>query len=167
VIEPIRGNIDTRMRKLKEESFSAIILAAAGLERMQWNGNITEFLPVDISLPAVGQGALAIECRENDAELLALLDKLNDKDTALAVKAERAFLRTLEGGCQVPIAAYANVADDRVSLTGLVAEPDGGTILKEKMESEDPEALGVNLAYKLKEQGADEILEKVYKDNQA
>lgn len=167
VIEPIRGNIDTRMRKLKEESFSAIILAAAGLERMQWNGNITEFLPVEISLPAVGQGALAIECRADDAELLALLDKLNDKDTALAVKAERAFLRTLEGGCQVPIAAHATVTEDKVSLTGLVADPDGHTILKENMESDDPEALGVNLAYKLKEQGAGDILEKVYKENQA
>ncbi|GED13280.1 hydroxymethylbilane synthase [Aneurinibacillus migulanus] len=167
VIEPIRGNIDTRMRKLKEESFSAIILAAAGLERMQWNGNITEFLPVEISLPAVGQGALAIECRADDKELLALLDKLNDKDTALAVKAERAFLRTLEGGCQVPIAAHATVTDDKVSLTGLVADPDGHTILKENMESDDPEALGVNLAYKLKEQGAGDILEKVYKENQA
>lgn len=167
VIEPIRGNIDTRMRKLKEESFSAIILAAAGLERMQWNGNITEFLPVEISLPAVGQGALAIECRADDKELLALLDKLNDKDTALAVKAERAFLRTLEGGCQVPIAAHATVTDDKVSLTGLVADPDGHTILKENMESNDPEALGVNLAYKLKEQGAGDILEKVYKENQA
>ncbi|MED4731757.1 hydroxymethylbilane synthase [Aneurinibacillus migulanus] len=167
VIEPIRGNIDTRMRKLKEESFSAIILAAAGLERMQWNGNITEFLPVEISLPAVGQGALAIECRADDKELLALLDKLNDKDTALAVKAERAFLRTLEGGCQVPIAAHATVTDDKVSLTGLVADPDGHTILKENMESDDPEALGVHLAYKLKEQGAGDILEKVYKENQA
>ncbi|GEN33003.1 MULTISPECIES: hydroxymethylbilane synthase [Aneurinibacillus] len=167
VIEPIRGNIDTRMRKLKEESFSAIILAAAGLERMQWKGEITEFLPVEVSLPAVGQGALAIECREDDTELLGLLSKLNDSDTMLATRAERAFLRTLEGGCQVPIAAHATVTEGLISLTGFVGDPDGHTVLKESMEDENPETLGVNLANKLKEQGADKILEKVYKDNQA
>jgi hydroxymethylbilane synthase len=166
VIEPIRGNIDTRMRKLKEESFSAIILAAAGLERMQWKGEITEFLPVEVSLPAVGQGALAIECRENDQELLDLLSKLNDKDTALAVQAERAFLRTLEGGCQVPIAAHATVTDDIISLTGLVADPDGKTVLKESMEHRNPETLGIELAQKLKAQGAGEILAQVNKENQ-
>ncbi|MBN6186558.1 hydroxymethylbilane synthase [Aneurinibacillus sp. BA2021] len=167
VIEPIRGNIETRMRKLKEENFSAIILAAAGLERMEWKGNITEFLPVDVSLPAVGQGALAIECRENDAEVLALLAKLNDPDTARAVEAERAFLRTLEGGCQVPIAAHATVTGETVSLTGLVADPEGLTVLKETMESTQPEQLGVTLAEKLKEQGAGDILEKVKKENEA
>lgn len=167
VIEPIRGNIETRMRKLKEESFAAIILAAAGLERMQWDGNVTEFLPVEVSLPAVGQGALAIECRENDAELLELLSRLNDSDTARAVEAERAFLRTLEGGCQVPIAAHATVTGDTVSLTGLVADPDGTVVLKETMESIHPQELGITLANKLKEQGAGDILEKVYKDNQA
>lgn len=167
VIEPIRGNVETRMRKLKEENFSAIILAAAGLERMEWKGNITEFLPVDVSLPAVGQGALAIECRENDAEVLALLAKLNDPDTARAVEAERAFLRTLEGGCQVPIAAHATVTGETVSLTGLVADPEGLTVLKETMESTQPEQLGVTLAEKLKEQGAGDILEKVKKENEA
>jgi hydroxymethylbilane synthase len=167
IIEPIRGNIDTRIRKLKEESFSAIILAAAGLERMQWKGEITEFLPVEVSLPAVGQGALAIECREDDTELLELLSKLNDSDTALAVQAERAFLRTLEGGCQVPIAAHATVTENVIALSGLVADPEGNTVLKESMEGKEPEALGVQLANKLKEQGAQAILEKVYKESQA
>ncbi|AMA72089.1 MULTISPECIES: hydroxymethylbilane synthase [Aneurinibacillus] len=167
VIEPIRGNIDTRMRKLKEESFSAIVLAAAGLERMQWNGEITEFFPVEVSLPAVGQGALAIECREDDTELLELLSKLHHEETALAVRAERAFLRTLEGGCQVPIAAHAIVTDGAISLTGLVADPDGENVLKESIKGTDPEQLGVQLARKLKEKGADTILEKVSKENQA
>jgi hydroxymethylbilane synthase len=167
-IEPIRGNIDTRIRKLKEENFDAIILAAAGLERMQWKGEITEFLPVDISLPAVGQGALGIECRKDDTEVLDLLGRLNDSDTAFAVRAERSFLNTLEGGCQVPIAAHATVTgENKLALTGLVATPEGDTILKESAEGGNPEEMGRSLAEKLKEQGAAEILARVNKENES
>ncbi|WP_047150675.1 hydroxymethylbilane synthase [Aneurinibacillus tyrosinisolvens] len=167
-MEPIRGNIDTRIRKLKEENFDAIILAAAGLERMQWKGEITEFLPVDISLPAVGQGALGIECRKDDTEVLDLLSRLNDSDTAFAVRAERSFLNTLEGGCQVPIAAHATVAgENKLALTGLVATPEGDTILKESAEGSNPEEMGRSLAEKLREQGAAEILARVNKENES
>ncbi|MCQ6266465.1 hydroxymethylbilane synthase [Fictibacillus sp. WQ 8-8] len=165
-IKSIRGNIDTRLGKLKSGEFDAIILAAAGLERMGWSADtVTEYLPVSLSLPAVGQGSLSIECRGDDAELRALLQHLNDEDTYKTVMAERAFLHTLEGGCQVPIAAYAERTEEReISLTGLVATPDGKTVIKEQAVSDDPNMLGVTLAVKLQEKGALEILEKVKKD---
>ena len=166
-IKPIRGNIDTRIRKLKEEDFSAIILAAAGLERMQWKGEITEFLPVEYSLPAVGQGALGIECRGADAEVRDLLARLHDEATGQAVEAERAFLRTIEGSCQVPVAAYAAVENDTITLTGLVADPDGTTVLKETISGRDAEEMGRMLAIRLKEQGAAEILARVHQANES
>ncbi|WP_027414862.1 hydroxymethylbilane synthase [Aneurinibacillus terranovensis] len=164
-IKSIRGNIDTRIRKLKEEGFSAIILAAAGLERMEWKGEVTEYLPVEVSLPAVGQGALGIECRADDREVLDLLTRLHDQDTAFAIRAERAFLTALEGGCQVPLAAHANVQGSEVALTGLVAEPDGQVILKEKLSGSNPEEVGRELAGQLKQQGADGILRRVKEEN--
>lgn len=167
VIKPIRGNIDTRIRKLKEEDFSAIILAAAGLERMQWKGEITEFLPVEHSLPAVGQGALGIECRENDAEVRNLLARLHDEATGKAVEAERAFLRTIEGSCQVPVAAYATAEQNTITLTGLVADPDGTTVLKETLSGSDAEEIGRTLAIRLKEQGAADILAHVQQANES
>lgn len=164
-IKSIRGNIDTRLGKLKEGEFDAIILAAAGLERMGWSADtVTEYLPVSLSLPAVGQGSLSIECREDDTELRTLLQHLNDEETYQTVMAERAFLHTLEGGCQVPIAAYAEKTNEGISLTGLVATPDGKEIIKEQGVSDDPNMLGVTLAVKLQEKGALEILEKVKKD---
>lgn len=165
-IQWIRGNIDTRIRKLKEEDYDAIILAAAGLERMEWKGEITQFIPVDISLPAVGQGALSIECRENDEELLDLLARFNHKETEITVQAERAFLNTLEGGCQVPIGAYGQISEQgNIVLTGLVAEPDGQLVLKETMEGSTPVELGRSLAQRLIEKGASEILDKVRTEN--
>ncbi|MDN4072712.1 hydroxymethylbilane synthase [Fictibacillus terranigra] len=165
-IKSIRGNIDTRLGKLKSGEFDAIILAAAGLERMGWSADtVTEYLPVSLSLPAVGQGSLSIECREEDAELRELLQHLNDEDTYRTVMAERAFLHTLEGGCQVPIAAYAEKTEGQeISLTGLVGTPDGKTVIKEQAVSDDPNMLGVALAVRLQEKGALEILEKVKKD---
>ncbi|BAU26967.1 hydroxymethylbilane synthase [Aneurinibacillus soli] len=167
VIKPIRGNIDTRIRKLKEEDFSAIILAAAGLERMQWNGEITEFLPIEQSLPAVGQGALGIECRENDVDVRNLLARLHDEATGKATEAERAFLRTIEGSCQVPVAAYATMEGNRITLTGLVADSEGAIVLKETMSGESPEEIGHMLAARLKEQGAADILARVQQANES
>lgn len=164
-IKWIRGNIDTRMRKLREEDYDAIILAAAGLERMDWDRQAAQALPMDICLPAVGQGALGIECREEDEELLGLLDRLNHEETSLAVRAERSFLKTLEGGCQVPIGAYAKTERERIDIVGLVASPDGETIIKERMEGTDPERLGRDLAQKLLERGAAAILELAREEN--
>jgi len=162
----IRGNIGTRIRKLEEEDYDAIILAAAGLERMDWNGQISQFLPIEISLPAVGQGALSIECREDDQELLDLLAKINDPDTEKAVRAERAFLSTLEGGCQVPIAAHGEINEDGLCvLTGLVADPKGKLVLKEKMQGQEAQELGQKLGKLLIEKGAAEILDQVREEN--
>ena len=111
-IESIRGNIDSRLRKLEEENFDAIMLAAAGLHRIGWQDRISEYLPPELCLPAVGQGALCIECRGGDAFVLDLLGKFQHEPTALAVRAERAFLGRLNGGCQVPLGAYASVNED-------------------------------------------------------
>ncbi|MBQ4900581.1 hydroxymethylbilane synthase [Paenibacillus sp. Marseille-P2973] len=169
VIEPIRGNIDSRLRKLETEGFDAIILATAGLFRMGWEDKITSYLPVDICLPAVGQGALGIECRENDEEVRHLLSLYNDPETALTVAAERTFLSVLGGSCQVPIGAYAVLgknkqedSEDGLSgemvLTGMVGTPDGRLVLKESMAGNDPVLLGQSVADKLVSRGAGEIL---------
>ncbi|QQE73325.1 hydroxymethylbilane synthase [Brevibacillus composti] len=172
-IESIRGNIDTRIRKLNEGNFDAIVLAAAGLERVNWDGTISQFLPIDISLPAVGQGALAIECRADDEETLNLLRKFDHLPTRLAVTAERSFLHRLEGGCQVPIGAYATVAEGEdgegtlITLTGMVATPDGTQVFKKTAQGTDPAALGLQVADVLAEEGAAEVLERVKKENQA
>jgi len=161
-IESMRGNIDTRLRKLEDEGFDAILLAAAGLHRMGWKERITEYLPPEICLPAVGQGALAIECRGNDADALSLLARLNDEATARAVEAERRLLGLLNGGCQVPIGAYARLetADPsgELRLEGLVASPDGNRLLKESASGADPRRVGTDAAEALLRRGADEIL---------
>ncbi|WP_037290421.1 hydroxymethylbilane synthase [Saccharibacillus sacchari] len=161
-LEWIRGNIDSRLRKLETEGFDAILLAAAGLKRMGWEDRITSYLPVEICLPAVGQGALGIQCREDDAELLELLGRYQDGDTARTVAAERSLLASLNGGCQVPIGAYAVLDEDgkTVHLTGLVGKPDGSLLLKESATGTDPEALGREVARLLADRGADEILEQ-------
>ena len=159
----IRGNIETRLRKLTEEDYDAIILAAAGLERMGWSEEvITEYLEIDDCLPAVGQGALAIQCRENDEEMKQLLAKINDDATMRTITAERTFLHKLEGGCQVPIAAYAEVlTNDAIRLTGLVGEPDGKTIIRDSLVGSNPEEIGRALAGQLMERGAKGILVRV------
>lgn len=160
----IRGNIETRLRKCREDgTFDAIILAAAGLERVGWRKDIvTEFLDPTICLPAVGQGALGIECREDDKELVELLAHINDAKTARTVAAERSFLHTVEGGCQVPIAGYAQLeSDGEVTLTALVASPDGKTIFKETIKGNDPVAIGKQVAEKMLSEGAKEVLDKV------
>lgn len=169
-LEWIRGNIDSRLRKLETEGFDAIILAAAGLHRMGWEDRITSFLPVEVCLPAVGQGALGIECRESDQEVRHLLSLYNDRDTELTVAAERQFLRVLNGGCQVPIGAYATLAQGdsepgsgavRIELTGMVGTPDGRLVLKDVLTGGDPVKLGEEVAAKLISRGADEILAEV------
>jgi len=156
----IRGNIDTRLRKLKEEDYDAIILAAAGLKRMGWAGDvITGYLAEEVCVPAVGQGALSIECREDDADLLQLLSHLNDHVTARTVEAERVFLHKLEGGCQVPIAGYATLKeDDQIELTALVGSKDGTVLLKEVVVGEDAGEVGERAADLLIEQGAKELI---------
>lgn len=161
-IKWIRGNIETRIRKLKEEDYDAIILAVSGLKRVGLSESlITEYLAPDICVPAVGQGALAIECREDDQELRKILAKINDEPTARTVRAERTFLHLLEGGCQVPIGGYAYLEEDTIILTALVGTPDGKTILKEVVRGKDPETVGKEAANLLKQRGADQIIKQV------
>jgi len=163
-IVDLRGNLDTRLRKLDEGQFQAIILAAAGLNRLGMSNRATAYFSAQEMLPAVGQGALGIELRKDDDELLAGLSFLNDEKTTIAVAAERAFLTRLEGGCQVPIGAFAEVENGEVELTGLVASIDGKVVLKESIKglSDDAHQLGTELANKLLDKGAREILDEVY-----
>ena len=160
-VEPVRGNLETRIRKMQEGQFDAIILATSGLKRMDWENKICQELSPDIMLPAVGQGALAIQCREDDKELLALLKRLNHDETMKAVYAERAFLHAFQGGCHMPIAAYATLDQDDIHLTGLVAHPEGTTVIKKSSTGKDAEKLGKDLAELLKEEGAGQLLETV------
>ncbi|MDY8046650.1 hydroxymethylbilane synthase [Paenibacillus polymyxa] len=160
-LEPVRGNIDSRLKKLEKEGFDAIILAAAGLHRMGWKERITSYIPEEDCLPAVGQGALGIECRASDEELLALLRLYNDRDTSATVAAERTFLGVLNGGCQVPIGAHAVWAGQEISLTGMVGSPDGEVILKETLQGNDPQKLGEAVAASLIAKGAEQILAQV------
>ena len=159
----VRGNLNTRMRKMHEENFDALILAAAGVIRMGWSDEISEYLPMDISLAAVSQGAIGIECREDDAEIMALIAKINDEETATCVCAERALLRALEGGCQIPIAAHAVIKNDTLKLNGLVASLDGKRVIKETLSGnkDNAEEIGLELAKKLTALGADEILAEI------
>ncbi|SFB40165.1 hydroxymethylbilane synthase [Cohnella sp. OV330] len=161
-IESLRGNIDTRLRKLESEGLDAIVLAAAGLKRMGWSDRITAYIEPGDCLPAVGQGALAIECRASDDEVLALLAMLNDTAAERAVAAERTFLGLLNGGCQVPIGAYATAAsaesDAVVSMTGMVAAADGRLVLKASASGSDPAEVGRRVAEELLGKGADALL---------
>jgi hydroxymethylbilane synthase len=159
-IEPIRGNVDTRLRKLDEGQFDAIILAAAGLHRLGFAERITEHLHTELMLPAVGQGALAIETRSDDATVNEIVGQLNHEATRLACQAERAFLKGLGGGCLVPIAAHAEIVSAMLTMTGLVASPDGREIVRGKVSGPptDAEALGNQLAQELIAQGAGQIL---------
>lgn len=167
-IKWIRGNIDTRLAKLETDEYDAIILAAAGLSRMGWSSDVvTEYLEPEVCLPAVGQGALAIECREDDKELLDELLKLTSKETKETVTAERAFLHKMEGGCQVPIAGYATITDNaQISLTALVADPNGKIIYKETVVGEDPVIVGEKAAAILTEQGAKQLIDRVKQEQE-
>lgn len=159
-IVSLRGNVETRLRKMDEEQLDGIVLAAAGLKRLQLADRIAEYLDPELSLPAIGQGALGLECRQGDSRTLNLIAPLHHAETAVAVIAERAFLRRLNGGCQVPLAAHAVVKGDRVDLIGLVAEVDGSRLLKDTLSAPlaEAEAAGRQLAESLLSQGADSIL---------
>jgi hydroxymethylbilane synthase len=165
-IKWIRGNIDTRLEKLEKEDYDAIILAAAGLSRMGWAADVvTEFLEPELCLPAVGQGALSIECRGDDEQLLQLLQKFSNSETNQTVRAERSFLNKMEGGCQIPIAGYAHFNEkNEIVLNGLVASPDGKMIFKTQMKGQDPEVLGELVANKLIENGAKTLIDQVKKE---
>ncbi|MBM7620482.1 hydroxymethylbilane synthase [Bacillus tianshenii] len=165
-IKWIRGNIDTRLEKLQNEDYDAIILAAAGLARMGWSKDVvTEFLDEDLCLPAVGQGALSIECREDDHDLLETLKLFTDSVTEKAVIAERAFLHKMEGGCQVPIAGFASVGqEDMVTLTVLVGAPDGSVLYKERITGTDPIQVGLEAAKSLTDQGGKMLIDQVKKE---
>ena len=164
-ISQLRGNLNTRLKKLDDGGFDAIILAAAGVKRLGWSDRITEYIPPEISLPAIGQGALGIETRTDDKETNALIAFFDHSPTSISVRGERAFLRRLEGGCQVPIAAYGEVKDEKMNLIGLVASTDGKKIIKDSIAGtvDRAEALGVELAEKLLKMGAWDILKEVYK----
>jgi hydroxymethylbilane synthase len=166
VIKDLRGNINTRLRKLDDGEFDAIILASSGLKRMEFDERISQILPPEVSLPANGQGALGIESRLDDEELLALIKPLICDKTTACVQAERAFNRRLEGGCQVPIAAYALLDGDKIGLRGLVGQPDGKLVLRGERQGDasDPDAIGIALADELLEQGAGDILKALYAD---
>lgn len=165
-IKWIRGNIETRLRKMKEEDYDAIILAVSGLKRVGMSEElITEYLDDSLCIPAVGQGALAIECRADDQELHEILNRIHDDYTAKTVQAERTFLNLLEGGCQVPIGGYAYLEDEEVILTAFVGTPDGKTILRETVRANDPESAGKLAAEKLIERGAKQIVETVKAEN--
>jgi hydroxymethylbilane synthase len=164
VIHQLRGNVDTRLRKLKEGQYDAIILAAAGVKRLGLAENVSEYIDPEISLPAIGQGALGIECRVDDRELNDMIAFFNHADTRTCVTGERALLRRLEGGCQVPIACYGEMKNGKLHLVGLVGSVDGKRIIKDAIDGapEKAEKLGVTLAEKLLSRGADVILREVY-----
>lgn len=164
----IRGNLNTRLAKLDEGGYDAIILAVAGLRRLGMGDRIHQILSPEISLHAVGQGALGIECRENDPEILSIIQTLQDTNTAQRCHAERAFLRELEGGCQVPIGVNTKIVDDQLTLTGMVASLDGQQLIKETVTgaANQPEELGIQLAHILREKGAKEILDKIFAEVQ-
>lgn len=159
----LRGNLNTRLAKLDSGDYDAIILAAAGVHRLGWESRVSEYLAAERWLPAVGQGALAILCREDDPTVAGLLRSLHDSDTVACILAERSFLRSLEGGCQIPIGALATVRNDRLSLDGFVADLDGERLLRRSLEGarEEAEALGERLAEELRSRGADDILRAI------
>ena len=162
-ITPLRGNLDTRLKKLQTENLDAIVLAAAGIKRLNLTHRITQYLQADIMLPAVGQGALCIEMRRDDpiiAPMLATLDHANSRTVVLG---ERAFLNHLGGSCQVPIAGHGEINRNTFNLTGLVADLDGSRILKATLSgsTDSTETIGIRLAQQLLDQGADQILEKL------
>jgi hydroxymethylbilane synthase len=166
-IGTLRGNVGTRLGKLDSGEFDAIVLAAAGLLRLKLDDRIAQFIPPETSLPAGGQGAVGIECREDAAELITMLQAMHHQDTADRVIAERALNRRLQGGCQVPIACYAELDGDQLHLRGLVGEVDGARILRTERSGhrKDADAIGRAAAEDLLAQGADEILAALYAES--
>ncbi len=163
-IEMLRGNVDTRLRKLQENHFDAIVLAASGLKRLGWDAHITECLSVDVSLPAIGQGALGIEGREDDDFVRNLVAKLEHHQTRMTVTAERALLKRLEGGCQVPIAGHAVLEGESLMLDGLVVSLDGKRYVRYSLSGSkfEAESIGIKVAEELLARGAQPILQEIY-----
>jgi hydroxymethylbilane synthase len=164
IIKDLRGNVNTRLAKLDAGDYDAIILASAGLIRLTMQDRIKMALPAEVSLPAVGQGAVGIECRNDDAQLIELLSALNHDETHVRVTAERAMNERLEGGCQVPIGSFATLDDNTLTLTGMVGKPDGTTLLfaSATASAEKAKDIGIEVADALLEQGAGEILKALY-----
>ena len=165
-VSPIRGNVETRLKKLEEEGLDAVIMAAAGLSRLGLEGRITETLPLDICLPPAGQGVLGIEIRSEEPSVRRLLSFFEDPVTRTRLAAERSFLKRLEGGCQVPIGAHATVAGGLIGLEGLVASLDGRELIRESLEGpvKEAERIGINLAEKILGKGGRKILEEIYRN---
>ena len=163
-IVPLRGNVDTRIKRLESGNLHSIILAAAGLRRLGLAARISQLLPAEEFLPAIGQGALGLELRQDNDGVYDILRSLNHESTEVTVRAERAFLKELEGGCQVPIAAHCRLEGEVVILHGMVAELDGSRIIKDELrgQKERPEETGIGLARRLLSSGADEILKRIY-----
>ena len=159
----LRGNLDTRIKKLENQEMDAIILATAGLKRLGLEQYITQILPIEICLPAVGQGALAIETRQADAEVLSVLEFLNDSDTIAAVTAERAYLREVQGGCQVPVGVHGEVNGDQLLLEATILKIDGTREVREQICGccSEAEELGIKLAQKMLAAGGKEILDEL------
>lgn len=163
-IKFLRGNVGTRLGKLDDGQYDAIILAAAGLERLGLQQRIAEYIPIDWCLPSVGQGIIGIECRQDDAATRELLDKLNDDNAATCLAAERAMNKALGGGCQVPIAGFATLNESTITLEGRVASVDGKTVLiaKQSAPANQAQALGEKVAEELLAQGAKAIIDSIY-----
>lgn len=157
----LRGNLQTRWRKLQESEMAGIVLAAAGVKRLGWEARITQILPEDIMLSAVGQGSIAVEIDEKRTDIAELLSRLNHTATAQAVRAERTLMRKLEGGCQVPIGALAQVVEGEILLRGMVASLDGVRLIKAEAKGIDPETVGIEVANRLIDLGATEILAEI------
>ena len=161
-ILPLRGNVDTRVRKVRREGLDSAVLALAGLERMGFKDEIAEIFPVDVLVPAPGQGVLAVECREDDREINDIISRINHKESNIGASAERAFLAELGGGCQVPMGCYARIKQDRINILGLIASTDGREIIREEIDGsvEIHQALGRELALRILNKGGMEILSK-------
>ncbi|MGC9975226.1 MAG: hydroxymethylbilane synthase [Syntrophales bacterium] len=161
----IRGNLDTRIRKIQTDGLDGIIVAAAGLKRMGWADRITQVIPVEIMLPAVGQGVLGIELRKDDEPVLRTVSFLNHPRTSVEVSAERAFLKRLGGGCQLPVAAYGVKKENELTLRGLLGSLDGRELIKDEVigSSDDAEVLGTSLAERILSRGGQAILDNVYR----
>lgn len=160
-IKPMRGNVDTRIRKAVDGQYDAIVLAAAGVTRLGLEKHITQYLPLEIMQPAPGQGALAVQCRSEDQQTLHLLSAIEHPATRQAVTAERAFLSALGGGCSLPVAASAQAAGNKIELQGVVAAPDGRHVIRVSASGADPELLGKGLAHKALNMGAEAYLPKI------
>jgi hydroxymethylbilane synthase len=166
-IVEIRGNVNTRIRKMQEGYCNVMLMAAAGLQRLEMSEFISELIEPEVMIPACSQGAIAIEIRENDPFIENLLSKINDSDTMITTAAERAFLKTLEGGCQIPVGSYSNIEGERFTITGFISNIDGSKFLKETAtgDVENAVALSVQLAKKLYSEGGKEILEEIRQFN--